>query len=127
MLNSFIDYLNSISAKFEKEGDSVISFEKNKLNYMFVCDEKDPYYFRLILPNILKISSENKERASEVMNQMNSQIKVAKAVVVDDGIWVSVEQFAYSLDKINNLFNRSIQVLEVFISYFRKELNNERV
>lgn len=124
MLNQFLDYLNSIGVKFAKGDDSVISFEKDGLVYMFICDEKDPYYFRLILPNIGDIK-EDDPRVSNVVNQMNLQIKAAKAVVLDKKIWVSVEQFVYSADKINDLFKRSIQVLEVFVANFRNALKNE--
>ena len=32
-----------------------ISFTNNELFYIFVHDKNDPYYFRLILPNVLPI------------------------------------------------------------------------
>lgn len=121
MLNSFQNFLFSINVKFEIGNNSVISFENNGLKYMFVFDESDPFYFRLILPKFFEVTDDNKESIYETIIRMNAEIKVAKATINSNYVWVSVEQFVYSRDKIEELFKRSIKVLEAFISKFRKE------
>lgn len=88
---------------------------------MFVFDELDPFYFRLILPNVFEVTEANKQDIYETINRMNTEIKAAKATIINNAVWVSIEQFVYSRDKIDELFNRAIAVLEAFVNRFRRE------
>lgn len=88
---------------------------------MFVFDESDPFYFRLILPNVFNVTEANKQDMYETINRMNTEIKAAKATIINNAVWVSIEQFVYSRDKIDELFNRAISVLEAFVNRFRSE------
>ncbi len=124
MLTLFQSYLSSIGVKAKEESDIFISFENNGLQYLFLTDNTDPYYFRLILPNIASISEENRSKITQVVNASNSKFKVAKTIILEDKVWVSAEQFVYSNDNINDLFNRSLQLLETVIGDFRKELKS---
>ena len=47
--------------------------------------------------------------------------KVAKSVIINDNVWISVEQFAYSMERINDLFERSLILLQAYINDFREE------
>ena len=79
---------------------------------MFIIYKDDPFYFRIILPNILQVTDDNKDKIKQLVNDINLKFKVAKAFIVDDkNVWISVEQFAYTIDKIDDLFNR------IFILY----------
>ncbi len=123
MLNQFQNFLSSIDGiQYSKDNENTISFEYRELKYIFIFDESDPFYFRLILPNFFEITENNKQLIYEIINQLNETIKVIKAVANNNFVWASVEQFVYSQDKIEELFKRSIMVLEVFISNFRKEI-----
>lgn len=88
---------------------------------MFVFDESDPFYFRLILPNVFEVTEANRQDMYETINRMNTEIKAAKATIINNAVWVSIEQFVYSRDKIDELFNRAIAVLEAFVNRFRSE------
>lgn len=121
MLNLFQNFLSSINIRFDKDVNSIISFENNGLKYMFVFDESDPFYFRLILPKFFEVTNDNKQDTYETINRMNAEIKVAKAIIHNNSIWVSVEQLVYSRDKIDELFKRSISILEAFVTKFRNE------
>lgn len=123
MLNSFQSFLSSRNVRSNKMSDTVISFENNSFNYMFVFDESDPFYFRLILPNFFEVTDDNKQNMYETINRMNAEIKAAKATIINNAVWVSIEQFVYSRDKIDELFNRAITVLEAFVKKFRSENN----
>lgn len=121
MLNSFQSYLSSRNVRFDIRSNTLISFENNSYNYMFVFDELDPFYFRLILPNVFEVTEANKQDIYETINRMNTEIKAAKATIINNAVWVSIEQFVYSRDKIDELFNRAIAVLEAFVNRFRRE------
>lgn len=121
MLTLFQNYLSSKGINFTN-GNSVISFENNGLQYLFAYDETDPYYFRLLLPNVVNIDDTNEHIVNEAMNELNLNFKVVKAVINNHAIWISVEQFVYSHDNISELFNRSVSILDAFINAFRKKI-----
>lgn len=64
-----------------------ISFTNNELFYIFVHDKNDPYYFRLILPNVLPIQ-ENRYDVLDRINDGNTKFKVAKSVIINDNVWI---------------------------------------
>ena len=120
MLSAFKKYLNIKGIDKQKEDDITISFTFNGLFYMFVHDKNDPYYFRLILPNVLHIQG-NRFSILDRINDGNTKFKVAKSVIINDNVWISIEQFAYSMERINDLFERSLILLQTYINDFREE------
>lgn len=121
MLSAFKKYLTIKGIDIQKEDDITISFTYNDLFFIFVHDKSDdPYYFRLILPNVLHIQ-ENKDEILDKINEKNAKFKVAKSVIINDNVWVAVEQFAYSLERISNLFERSLILLLAYIKDFREK------
>ena len=123
MLTLFQKYLSSINAEDIELENGSISFKRNGLYYLFLFDMKDPFYFRLTLPNVINVTKDNKDRIFNAINTVNLNFKVAKAIVLLDGnVWISAEQFVYCNENINQLFERMIGLLEVFIYDFRKEV-----
>lgn len=82
-------------------------------------------YFRLILPNIYKIEN-NKDKYEKFINDLNKRVKVAKTSISDDNmIWSAVEQFVYSMENVEQLFERSVALLEIMMKEeFIKNLDN---
>lgn len=122
MLSAFKNYLIHKGITIQKEGETTISFGNEGLNYIFVFDKNDPFYFRLILPNVLRIN-DNRNEILDKINDENTKFKVAKSVIINNNVWISVEQFVYSFEKINNLFERSLIVLRTYINDFREEIH----
>ena len=120
MLSAFKKYLNIKGINIQKEDDITISFTYNGLFYIFVHDKSDPYYFRLILPNVLHVQAD-RHTILDKINDGNEKFKVAKSVIINDNVWISVEQFAYSMERINDLFERSLILLQAYINDFREE------
>ena len=102
--------------------ESTFSFTTNGLNYTFVHDRNDdPYYFRLILPNVLQVNSANRGEILNRINDRNVRFKVAKSVIVNNNVWIVAEQFVYSHDRITDLFERTMELLQAYIIDFRNE------
>lgn len=57
---------------------------------------------------------------------MNKRVKVAKTSISDDNmIWSAVEQFVYSMENVEQLFERSVALLEIMMKEeFIKNLDN---
>lgn len=112
MYNEFYKYLaaSNISVKYKDE--SSISFENKEINYLFVYDKSDPFYIRLVLPRIIDVSDFNTD-IHAMINDYNTKYKAIKLTIVNDSLWLSIEQFVYSKDKLADLFARMISILEI--------------
>lgn len=127
MLVEFYSYLSLRSdiSNVKKENNT-ISFEYKGLFFLFVTDESDQYYIRLMLPNIATIDNLRTETdIYTVINEYNNKFKVVKVSLLDKSVWLSIEQFLYSKERANDLFTRAISILEIVINEFRREYINQ--
>lgn len=110
------------------DNEEQIMFFQDDLYYLFVYDKSDPNYFRLILPNIFKIET-NRPVYENLVNNLNQRFKVAKSYITEDGtIWTSAEQFVYSNEGADFLFERCIVLLKLVTEHLReliKDLNHD--
>lgn len=56
---------------------------------------------------------------TKIINQYNNKFKAVKMSVVENSIWLSIEQFLYSRENSNNLFFRLMKILEAVITEYR--------
>ena len=121
MFNEFYKYLSSSTDfSIKSKDESSISFMYKGLNYLFVYDQGDPFYIRLMLPNIISVT-DFKGDIHEMINDYNSKYKAIKLTIVNNTIWLSIEQFVYSKERIADFFTRIIAILETVISSLRND------
>lgn len=121
MLTQFKQYLKTKDIIPTTEIEEQITFQLNGLYYLFVYERSDPNYFRLILPNIFKIEGD-KDRYSQLVNELNLRFKVAKTYINQDGmIWIAADQFIYSREGIDLMFERCLSLLKIVIDHFREQ------
>lgn len=123
MITDFTHFLSSMGIVSKDTTDETISFEYNGLSYLFVSDKNDPYYIRLILPNIENINNADEIDVYKNINRYNNKFKAVKMSVVENSIWLSIEQFLYSRENSNNLFFRLMKILETVITEYRRGQN----
>lgn len=123
MLTEFRNYLLSLQDASEITIEmNTIYFQYKDLYFLFVIDESDPYYIRLILPNIATTDKlKNGIEPDTVINDYNTKFKAAKMSVFENSIWLSIEQFIYSKERVAELFTRMIDILIAVITDFRRE------
>lgn len=129
MLTQFKQYLaNKGITPSTTDIEEQLMFLLDNLYYLFIFDKSDPNYFRLILPNIFKIEGE-KAPYENLVNNLNQKFKVAKTVITEDGmIWTSAEQFVYSNEGSDFLFERCVVLLKLVTEQLRdsiKDLNHD--
>lgn len=123
MLNAFRNYLSSSGIEYSHD-DNVISFSHKNLRYIFISENTDPYYFRLILPNVFDTQG-NANTIYEYINSINLAFKAVKVYIIENNsVWISVEQFVYSSENITNLFERSITLLELVFNHFTENIHS---
>lgn len=123
MLAQFKQYLEAKGIKPTTEVDGQITFLYNGLYYLFAYDCSDPNYFRLILPNVFKVE-DNRAKYDALVNDINQRFKVAKTYITsEDMIWITADQFIYSREGIDLMYERCIALLKIVIDHFRIEQN----
>ncbi len=110
----------------ESDKEEVLSFSHEGLRFMFISEAARPHYFRILLPGIYTISPTAQDseiiRLYRIIDQMNAKYIVAKSFVIDNDIWIAVEQLAFSYNNIDSLFELCIEILLSVYNEYKKEL-----
>lgn len=76
----------------DDDGDFNIKYQGKHI--LFIQDEDDPFYYRILMPGIYDIEKdEDRSRIVEICNEWTSQRKCLKAFVARDSVWISIEMF----------------------------------
>lgn len=95
-----------------KEEDFGLAFKCEGLNFMFIHDEDDEQYFRLMMPGIFDVTEENLPAVLLAMNKVNSELKVVKLYTpVPDSVWVGFEAIVDSTPVLGDFVPRGIGML----------------
>lgn len=129
MLNKFINFLKNKSIEASSIDLESISFNYNGLNYVFTHEKADPFYFRILLPRVYKLE-DDAQRWEKFMNDLNWRYRVVKAYELKEDtneniIWLSFEQYVYTEDNVNRLFDKAIESLKVVYEAFVEEVKNQ--
>ena len=110
---SFRKYLKKNNIHEEQgsiEGASLL-FKHNNLYYVYLYDNDDPNYFRLLVPKIVDYNN-NEAKLNKYALEVSAEYKVAKLVVIENQIWASFEQIILDPDKDNTvIFDMGIRIL----------------
>ncbi|MBR5685150.1 MAG: hypothetical protein IKX18_03220 [Muribaculaceae bacterium] len=98
-----------------------IAFKNEGFNFLYFKDEEDEQYFRLMMPAIFEVTEDNEDTIFQVMNEVNSTIKVVKLYTMDledeDGkteksVWVAFEILADTTPELGDIVPRAINLLQ---------------
>lgn len=132
MVQQFQDFLSQmnvekLNVENNKENNTTtIDFQYEGLSYLFVYDNDDTNYFRLMLPNITQIDDVNRDKVLNAINYINYKLKVVKAIIIDNvSVWLSAEQFTPT-SKVNmdTIFYRFLVLLKIAIEEYRSKLKD---
>ena len=77
---------------------------------MFCCKDSDNNYLRIIMPGIYDVAGD-RERVLEAINTIARELKVIKAFLVNDSLWLSIEMFIDSTANIDNFIERCLDIM----------------
>lgn len=122
------NFLQQEGYKFE-ETTNLFRFKAQGLNYVCDADERDPIFFRIMVPVIFSANDRpeiSREQVLQACNNIVEQIKVLKAYMDSDGdVSLTIEQFvSEDTQDLTNVLERSINLLAEGRIIFAKELNN---
>lgn len=120
LYQSFVNYLQKKNIPKESgSSEGTILFKYNNLNYVFVYDVEEPYYFRLLLPRISDCNDGNDIGLYRYALELSNKYKVGKMVIINNSIWVSFEQIVMNPNADNDfIYDMAIRVLSSFRKSF---------
>jgi hypothetical protein len=104
-------FLSNEGYKFDVDGDGDIHFKYEGINLYFTVDNNDQRYFRLIMPNIYQLEG-NRTKVLEAINTVARDLKVIKAFLIEDRLWLAVELFIDSTPELEDFFPRCMGLLK---------------
>jgi hypothetical protein len=104
-------FLSNEGYKFDVDSDGDIHFKYEGINLYFTVDNNDQRYFRLIMPNIYQLEG-NRTKVLEAINTVARDLKVIKAFLIEDRLWLAVELFIDSTPELEDFFPRCLGLLK---------------
>lgn len=103
------------------ETDFGIAFKYEGFNFLYLKDDDDEQYFRLMMPAIFEVTEDNEEMVLKAMNDVNSNIKVVKLYTMnmsdengkkDVSVWVAFEILADTTPELGDIVPRALSLLQ---------------
>ena len=116
-------FLSSEGYKYDIDGDGDIHFKYEGVNLYFTVDKDDQSFFRLIMPGIYELEN-NREKVLEAINTVTRDMKVIKAFLVGDLLWLAVEIFIDSTPELEDFFPRCLRLLKAGREKMAEEIFN---
>ena len=88
-----------------------IYFKYQMLNFLIFHEEDDSLFFRMALPGVCDVDENNRADMLEAANAVNARMKVAKAFIPEDDVWITTEQLLDTDPKYDDIIPRSLHIL----------------
>ena len=120
VLDIFRNFAFKKGYKIQSLQEGRMSFEMGVWSLLFVYDySKDSNFFQILLPNIDEIDICQDFQKISKMQSMNMCYKVGKIYIQGNAVHLSVEQFIYSVDDVERMFNRILKILQdMYMDYY---------
>lgn len=105
------EYLANEGFRYDIDEDGDVHFKYEGTNLFFTADPDDPQFFRIIMPNIYELEN-NRVKVLEAINTVVRDMKVLKAFLIEDRLWLSVEIFIDSTPEVDDFFQRCVGLLK---------------
>lgn len=110
-------------ADFAKdEANNLISFTYHSLSYICIYDAKDPYYLRIIIPNIDILNKNTDNKDLYKILELNAKFKTGKFIAVDNTLWVVAEIMLTGVTRVTQTFFELVNLLEHMRSEYAMSL-----
>lgn len=105
------------------EDNGNILFKYQMAGFLYMNNSDDQEFFQLIMPNICSVTEDNREMILEAANSINSGIKVVKACVFEDSVWLLFENFLDSSPDVSDILPRALNALQGARQEFYNQLS----
>lgn len=105
------EYLKSQGLMPKIDEDNDIIFKYQMLTFIYFNNDDDEQFFRLALPGIFDVTEENRPTVLEAMNEVNKRMKVVKAYIPKDDVWIAAEIMMDSTPELDDIVPRLLNIL----------------
>ena len=89
-----------------------IEFKYQMSTYVYFENDDDPEFFQLLMPNIFDVTEDNRDLVLETINKVNQTMKVAKACIINDNVWLIFETLLDSTPDVGDIIPRGLRILQ---------------
>lgn len=100
-----------------------IVFKYQMLTFLFINNDEDSDFFQLIMPNIYDVTDDNRDIVLEAVNKTNLSLKVAKAAVLDDSVYLFFEILLDQSPEVKDIIPRALGILQGTRQTFYENVN----
>lgn len=104
------NYLSNEGFRWDEVNERAIHFRYQGMHMIFEEDPRDQSFFRMIMPNIYEIDGD-RVKVLEACNTITCDMKVIKAFINDNELWISIEMFLDSSPEVEDFFDRCADIL----------------
>lgn len=120
-----LNQLEELGFALEEAGEYGYFFKFEGLNVLYMPDDDDEDFLRFALPSIYDVTDENKNLVMEVVNNTNMTIKYSKTCIVNDDVWVFYEYRLFGEDKLEEIVEHSLRLLEATYFLFHRKIEGD--
>ena len=106
--------------KLNEEGN-VITFEYRDVSFVCLYEKEDPYYVRILIPNIDTLNEQTSIQTYQQLLALNARFKTGKFILVDGALWISAEVMLSGNTRISpvifSLVNMLVHMREDYARY----------
>ena len=95
----------------EQDENNSIIFKYQMITYIYINNDEDEDFFQLAMPFIYDVTDDNRDITLEAVNQTNASVKVAKASIIDNNVWLFFEIFLDSTPEVKDIIPRGLNCL----------------
>lgn len=104
------NWLKGQGFRCNRDDDNDLCFRYEGVNMICSDDERDDQYLRVFIPGIYKVDGD-RVKVLEAISTICREIKCIKAFLVDDYLWLTIEQFIDSTPDIEDFIERCLDIL----------------
>ena len=105
------------------EDNGNILFKYQMANFLFINNDEDEEFFQLLMPGIYDVTDDNRDVVLEAANKVNHSIKVVKACVVNDSVWLFFENLLDHTPEVDDIIPRALAILQGAHQHFYQEIS----
>ena len=100
-----------------------IDFKYQMASFVFINNDEDEEFFQLMMPCIFDVTDDNCDMVMEAANKVNRQIKVVKACVINDSVWLLFESLLDHSPEVSDIIPRALNILQGARRQFYEEMS----
>ena len=123
-----LDQLKAMGFEPIELGDVGFVFKYEDMNYLYMPDDDDEQFLRIVIPHLFEVTDENRVAVLDAMHETGLMLKYAKVCIMyENAVWAIYEHRLTSTDNLSELLEHIIRVLEAAAHVFYKKINGEDV